>query len=82
MLNFYSPKLRMVRLLTRCIVLTHEEVDNFEETYKLYKKMKHLTSIAEHWLSNSGLDSKDSQDYCYLMLQFTNFLYERYTLNA
>jgi hypothetical protein len=81
MLDFYSPRLQMVRLLARSIVLTHEEVESFEGTYRFYKKVKHLTSVAEHWLSESG-PSKESKEYCYLLLQFNNFLYDGYSLNA
>lgn len=79
MLDFYSPRLRMLQLLGRCIVLTHEEVEGFEGTYQLYKKVKHLTTIAENWLSEAGPDAKE---YCHLIMQFNNFLYEGYTLNS
>lgn len=82
LLSFYTPRLRVVRLLARCIVLTHDEVENFEETFRLYKKVKHLISIAENWLSDPGPESKESKEYCYLILQFTNFLYEDYALNS
>lgn len=69
----------MVQLLRKCIVLTHEEVEEFEGTYRLYKKVKHLSSIAEHWLSEEGPDSKE---YCDLIMQFNNFLYEGFILKS
>jgi hypothetical protein len=46
LLEINTPRLRLVRILAQCIVLTQEDVEDFEETFRFYKKVKHLTSIA------------------------------------
>jgi len=40
----------MMRLLSKCIVITGDEVNTFQELFDLYKKLNHLNCISEHWL--------------------------------
>lgn len=46
MRKFYLPKLELVRLLTKSIIIPEEEIPTYEELFAIYKRMKYLVSIS------------------------------------
>ena len=46
LIHYNFPKLKMMRLLTKSIVITGEEVARFEQLFELYKKVNHLNCIS------------------------------------
>jgi hypothetical protein len=75
LVRFCSPKLRVAQLLTGCIVVTQEEEGSFERLFALYKRIKRLVSISEHWLCSPS-SSTESADFINIITQLTNYLYE------
>jgi hypothetical protein len=49
----HLPKYEFLRLLTRCTILTHEEVDEFDRYFDLSKKLQYLVLVSENWLVNN-----------------------------
>jgi hypothetical protein len=52
MQKFYLPKLQLVKLLGRSIIIPEEDVSTYEELYAIYKRMKYIVSISENWINN------------------------------
>lgn len=65
----------MAQLLTGCIVVTQEEESSFDRLFALYKRIKRLVSISEHWLCSPS-SSSESADFISIITQLTNYLYE------
>lgn len=45
MQKFHLPKLQLVKLLGRSIIIPEEDISTYEELYAIYKRMKYIVSI-------------------------------------
>ena len=54
LLYAYLPNYRFLRLVSRCSILTHEEIQQFERLFHVAKKMQYLTMVSDNWLVQDG----------------------------
>jgi hypothetical protein len=52
MQKFYLPKLQLIKLLGKSIIIPEEEVNTYEELFAIYKRIKYLVSISENWMNS------------------------------
>jgi len=74
-LKFNYPKYQFIKLLNKSIIVTNDDISSFLILFDLYKKIKHLITISEHWLCSPSQNSTEVNEYSNSLIQLTNYCF-------
>ena len=76
----HNPTAASLSILNQVTILTKDDMAVYDNLYSLYRRLKHLGCISEHWLANLAHHGEEFKEFTAIINQLTDYMFEDYEM--